>query len=456
MTKTPHAVTRLLTFQTVLLGVLFTVLRIPLSTLGFLLLFFLPGSIFVGRRLYSPLRDLLKRVKNPVDRISDQELTRSEPEDWAELEFAFDQIQTDLKVKTDTLMREREELATLMSALSEAILAVDVEGNLMFFNSRFAFLFLDKVEKDPRANRACLGEIFRAPALLQAFEKVLKEGAHQQIDVPLFVKHDAIARHFSLSVAPLKRENGATYGAIGVFHDVTELKKAEKIRIDFVANVSHELRTPLTSIKGYTETLRQDLERQDYRSADKFIEVISRNANRLMRLIEDLLDLSSLESSEANEEVSQAKSEVDLRELTTKVLQQLELRRAEKNHTIETFYEADGVHAEPERTEQVLVNLLENAIKYTPSAGKLTVRWARSPEAVRLHVSDNGPGIPAEHQPRLFERFYRVDQARSRELGGTGLGLAIVKHIMQRHGGSAWVVSELGKGSEFICEFPRG
>lgn len=343
-----------------------------------------------------------------------------------------------------------------MSALSEAILAVNAEGNVMFFNSRFAFLFLDKVEKDLRASCACLGEIFRAPALLQAFDRVLRDGVHQQIDVPLFVKNDVIPRHFSLSVAPLRRESGATYGAIGVFHDVTELKRTEKIRIDFVANVSHELRTPLTSIKGYTETLRQDVAQQDYRSADKFLEVIARNADRLMRLIEDLLDLSSLESSEANEEISQIKSEVDLRELTNKVLQQLEPRRAEKKHTIEAFYEAQGVQAEPERTEQVLVNLLENAIKYTPPEGKLKVRWARSPETVRLHVSDNGPGIPAEHQSRLFERFYRVDQARSRELGGTGLGLAIVKHIMQRHGGSAWVVSELGKGSEFICEFPRG
>jgi len=459
MTKTPNTIVRLLAFQVVLIAVLLSILQVSWGIVASFFIFFLPGSLFVGRHLYAPLQDLLKKVKNPVQYLSDQELTRSETEDWAELEFAVDQIRTDLKDKTDALVREREELATLMSALSEAILAVDPEGKPMFYNSQFSLLFTDKVGNSLSTGRARLGEIFRAPSVLQAFDQVLKQGVNQQADVPLFIKKDPVARHFSLSVAPLRHENGPVYGAIGVFHDVTELKRAEKIRIDFVANVSHELRTPLTSIKGYLQTLRQDVARGDYGSAEKFLEVITRNSDRLMRLIEDLLDLSSLESSESHSidsmSSSMLKEEVDLRELTTKVLQQLEPRCIEKSQDIETEYEVDFVRADEERVEQVLVNLLENAIKYTPTAGQLKVRWIPSQMGVQLHVIDNGPGIPQEHQPRLFERFYRVDQARSRELGGTGLGLAIVKHIMQRHGGSVWVVSAVGKGSDFVCEFPR-
>ena len=459
MRKTPNTIVRLLAFQVLIMAALLPILRVPVKSLAILLVVFIPASAFMGRRLYSPLQNLLRKAKAPFDALSDQDLTRKDAEEWAELEFTLDQIRTDLKQKSDALVREREELATLMSALSEAILAVDPEGRPMFFNSRFALLFMEKMEKDLRTRQAHLGETFRSPGVLHAFEKVLKEGIHQQIDVPLFVKNDPLQRHFSLSVAPLRKEAGTVYGAIGVFHDVTELKRAEKIRIEFVANVSHELRTPLTSIKGYTDTLRLDAARGDFTAAGKFLDVIARNAERLMRLIEDLLDLSSLESGEAVEaggnDPSFTITEVDVRELTSKVIQQLEKRRAFKNQTIEAIFDVNATRGDANRIEQVLVNLLENAIKYTPEGGNLSVRWSDSPKGTRVHVRDNGPGIPTEHHSRLFERFYRVDQARSRELGGTGLGLAIVKHIMQRHNGSAWVVSEMGKGSEFICEFPK-
>lgn len=371
-------------------------------------------------------------------------------EDGESPSVALNQIQTDLKRKSQALSQEREELAILMSAISDAIIAVELTGKPLFFNSRFALSFFGKENKNRQPH---LGEIFRDPEILDAFHLALEQGLNQQVNIKLYVKSDPIPRFFSLSVAPLRREEGPVYGAVGVFHDVTELKRAENIRIEFVANVSHELRTPLTAIKGYTDTLREDVGRAQYESAPQFLEIIARNVDRLMRLIVDLLDLSSLESQEAAEKP--LKDLVDTSDLTKRVLTQLESRRADKGHAIETHFVAEKVFADPARTEQVLVNLLENSVKYVPQGGKISITWEKTADSVLLKVSDNGPGIPLEHHSRLFERFYRVDQARSREMGGTGLGLAIVKHIMQQHGGSVWINSDTGKGTEFVCAFPN-
>ncbi len=376
--------------------------------------------------------------------------SRIRPENEADLEDALYQAQEDLQKKTEALEREREELAILMSALSDAILAVDLEGNPLFFNSRFVLLFGDK---DFSSRRPKLGEVFRDPEVLEAFDAALRQGRSGEASSMLHVRTSHAPRFFSLSVAPLRKEGGAVYGAVGIFHDVTALKTAEKIRIEFVANVSHELRTPLTAIKGYTDTLRSDLAQKNYGSAEKFLEVISRNVDRLQALIKDLLELSSLESSQGSGKPFE-KEPVDTRELTERVVAQLESRRSLKAHVVDTSFSAGEVWGEAGKIEQVLTNLLENAIKYTPEGGKIQVRWEEGEGAVCLHVIDNGPGIPSEHHSRLFERFYRIDQGRSRDMGGTGLGLAIVKHIMQLHGGSVYVKSELGKGAEFVCRFP--
>jgi two-component system phosphate regulon sensor histidine kinase PhoR len=171
-----------------------------------------------------------------------------------------------------------------------------------------------------------------------------------------------------------------------------------------------------------------------------------------MTLIEDLLDLSSLESNEA---LVLTKTPVNTKDITYRVITQLEPRRLMKNLTIDARYDSEIVHCDPRRLEQVLVNLIDNAMKYGPQGGRVQLVWEKAAHAVLLRVIDNGPGIPREYQPRLFERFFRIDKARSREMGGTGLGLAIVKHIMQRHGGSVQVKSDIGQGTEFICEFPE-
>jgi two-component system phosphate regulon sensor histidine kinase PhoR len=230
---------------------------------------------------------------------------------------------------------------------------------------------------------------------------------------------------------------------------IIALKKAEKMRIEFVANVSHELRTPLTSIKGYAETLLQDLE--DGRKMDPdFLRIILKNSDRLLALINDLLDLSAIESGA--DELHPA--ELDIKEITDHVALHLETLAQKKNTQIITEVHTPNVPADPKRIEQVLTNLIDNAIKYCPPQSEIRVKWTLEANEVVLRVSDNGPGIAEKYLDRLFERFYRLDKGRSREMGGTGLGLSIVKHIMQRHNGTVHAESILGKGTTFVCKFP--
>jgi len=207
------------------------------------------------------------------------------------------------------------------------------------------------------------------------------------------------------------------------------------------------LRTPLTVIKGYADTLIQD--NQGKQELLDFLNAIARNSDRLMLLMNDLLDLSSIESDSIIQ-----RETLSTEEVTQRLLNQLKGAFDRKDQIVEVQVDSKDVFADPHRLEQVLVNLLGNANKYTPEKGKITVNWYRDGANTVLKVTDTGPGIPLEHHQRLFERFYRVDKARSRDQGGTGLGLAIVKHIVQRHEGSVWLESAPGKGTSFYCRFP--
>ena len=352
----------------------------------------------------------------------------------------------DLEVKPETVSLEREQLETLMGALTDAILALDTDENPMFFNGQFAVLI---GRENLNLENMKLWELFRDPEILISFRRALKEGRTSTSNVTPF-DQDTGRKYYSLSVAPLRRPDRSIYGTVGIFHDVTDLKNAEQMRMDFVANVSHELRTPLTAIKGYSDTLVDDT-RQGRPVDMDFLEIIIRNVDRLMSLISDLLDLSSLDSAS---DVLQ-KEGIVTEDLTLRVITQMQGSFEKKNQKITIKATSGIVFADLRRLEQVLVNLLDNARKYTPEGGEITVLWEPVANGdVLLKVVDSGPGIHPEHHSRLFERFYRVDKARSREMGGTGLGLAIVKHIMQRHGGAVWVKSEMGRGASFVCRFP--
>jgi two-component system, OmpR family, phosphate regulon sensor histidine kinase PhoR len=264
--------------------------------------------------------------------------------------------------------------------------------------------------------------------------------------------------HIEASVTACDRENEAC--AVLVFHDVTELRRLENIRKDFVANVSHELRTPLTSIKGYIEALL-DGAKDDADTSTKFLDIILKQSDRLNLILEDLLQLSKIESGQ----VLFKREPLHIRRVIERTLAMIKPLADKKGHRLASFVEDDlpAVLGDEDRLTQVMSNLLDNAVKYTPERGTITVAAhpvsddAEQPAlvtAVELSVTDTGIGIPEQDRPRVFERFYRVDKARSRELGGTGLGLAIVRHIVEGQGGRVWVETNTPTGSRFVVRLP--
>lgn len=398
----------------------------------------------------------------------DQDSDLDEPGEWMDLERSLLKLGRRLRKQGRLVSREREELTTILGSVSDAIVAMDLQTRPLYFNSRFALLF-----GGPDESAESLSERFRSPELLSAFQRVLKEAQTRSIRVRLRTSLHEGDRTFSVSVSPLRsveptsadREAGTqgslagsagqVYGAVAIFHDISELKQAEQIRIDFVANASHELKTPLTSIKGYVDTIRDDLQHRRYEETLPFVDVVRRNVDRLMQLVNDLLELSRMESG------AEVKKEfVSTIELTEHAIRQVEgqMMAMQKRQRLVMECQSAEVLGDPRLIEQVIVNLLHNAIKYVPEGGEIRIVWEPGQGAnlgdVVLRVVDQGPGIAEEHLPRLFERFYRVDAGRAREVGGTGLGLAIVKHIVLAHGGNIAVRSRLGEGSEFICRFP--
>jgi two-component system, OmpR family, phosphate regulon sensor histidine kinase PhoR len=417
------------------------------------------GLIFLTRSYVKPLGRLIQRARqlrkneqgstlspNQPEAIeAGEEAEEEEPGEWQDLEHSLVRMYRDLRKKTQLIERDREEISALVGAVSDAILSIDRDMSVRFYNSQFGYLFGIVTG----ANQ--LSDILRTPEVIESFSRVLKSGRSRNLNASLYTKLHGQSRYFSLSVSPMINDlDGSIDGAVGVFHDVTELKQTEQVRIDFVANASHELRSPLTSIKGYMDTIKKDLSLKRYDDLDQFVETASRSVNRLTDLVSDLLDLSTIESGAEIQ-----RSQIPVEELTASVVQQLEPKARAKNQKIEVSYEIATLHADPKRVEQVLLNLLDNAIKYVPVSGKINISWKKLVNAYELRIKDNGPGIPFEHQGRLFERFYRVDPGRSREQGGTGLGLAIVKHIMIKHEGSVKVASQAGGGTEFICSFPQ-
>jgi two-component system phosphate regulon sensor histidine kinase PhoR len=258
-------------------------------------------------------------------------------------------------------------------------------------------------------------------------------------------------RHVEVNAAPIIGREGEHEGTVIVLHDVSRLRQLEKTREEFVANVSHELRTPLSLIKGYTETLLDDSEKEP-EVARKFLRTIDRNAQRLQFLIEDLLAISSLESGRLQMDLQA----IPLRELVEAACEDYQPAANERGVRLEADLPDIDVHVDVERLHQVLGNLLANAVKYGRENGRVRVTARVLPERrVEVCVRDDGPGIPSDSLDRIFERFYRVDRARSRDQGGTGLGLSIVKHIIQNHGGKVWAESDFGKGTSVFFTIPQ-
>jgi two-component system phosphate regulon sensor histidine kinase PhoR len=309
--------------------------------------------------------------------------------------------------------------------MGEGLMVADREGVILLVNPAFRRLFAidEEVEGKP------LSRISRHPALHQAFRAVREHRRELQEEMVIQVGG---TKEVSTHWVPLpgEREPG---GVVAVFHDISDLKRLERIRKDFVANVSHELRTPVTVIKGYAETLLEGVLTENDLRAARFVEIILNHSQRLTALINDLLSLSELESAAFALELEPVTLEGTLRRACTL----LEPKAVAKGIALTLPGQPlPTVLADQARLEQVLINLVDNGVKYTPAGGAVTIDVQDDGDHVRITVRDSGPGIPVDSIPRLFERFYRVDAGRSREEGGTGLGLAIVKHIVQLHGGT--------------------
>jgi len=342
-----------------------------------------------------------------------------------------------------TTIDAKAQQQVLFNSMLEGLLLLDRNRKIYLANRAFKNLFGLKTELRGKT----VMEALRVLELAELVERA--ETEKQVLDYELKLP-DLSERWLQVNAAVINNSAGEREGTILVFHDLTRLKKLERARQEFVANVSHELRTPLSLIKGYVETLL-DGARNNAEVAERFLKIIERNAQRLDLLIQDLLTISALES----ERIKLNLNPVELRPLVEKIF--ADLKPPAENKNVELFDTVPGLTAtaDSSRLEQVFANLVDNAIKYGRSQGHVTVGGKKLDDGkLEIFVRDDGPGIPPESLDRVFERFYRVDKARSRDQGGTGLGLSIVKHIVQAHGGEVWVESELGKGATFFFTLP--
>ncbi|MBI5387877.1 MAG: PAS domain-containing protein [Verrucomicrobia bacterium] len=339
----------------------------------------------------------------------------------------------------------RAQLQTLFNGMVEGVMLLDPAGKVHLLNQSLEHLF--NLVLDVRG--MTIMEAIRRPELAALVERL--KSTRQVVSVEMEI-NGAPPRLIEVNAASVLDRDGQPQGAILVFHDLTRIRQLESTRREFVANVSHELRTPLSLIKGYAETLLSGA-KDNPEVATRFLQKIERHSNRLTNLIEDLLTISRLESGQ----VTLKLNKVELREFAARIAEDLQGRSIEKGVVIENRIPPSlAAHADLDRLQQVFFNLLDNAIKYGRTGGRIVLDGRDSLEnKVQLCVSDDGPGIPPDARERIFERFYRIDKARSREAGGTGLGLSIVKHIVQSHGGEVWVESELGRGASFFFTLPK-
>jgi two-component system phosphate regulon sensor histidine kinase PhoR len=331
----------------------------------------------------------------------------------------------------------------ILASMVEGVLAVDSELRITFSNESFARAV---GAQNPIPQNLPLVDVVRDPGLRELLARVLAADEPQKERLQLVA---AQGRTFEVQAALLAP--GAARGAIAILHDITELERLERVRKDFVANVSHELRTPLTAIRGYAETLLEGA-LEDQKNNRKFLEIIKAHAIRLNNIASDLLTLSELESGKPGPEPVP----VSVRSALEAALRTVEAEARVRAVTLNRGKLEDGqVLGDPVRLEQAFTNLLDNAVKFNRPGGEVNVEIScPTEEKVVTAITDTGIGIPSDDLPRIFERFYRVDKARSREVGGTGLGLSIVKHIVERMGGTVSVESRLGKGSRFIVCLP--
>jgi two-component system, OmpR family, phosphate regulon sensor histidine kinase PhoR len=361
-----------------------------------------------------------------------------------ELEAAVEEMSESLADNFKTLSAERGRIFAVLSSMAEAVVAIDADEKIILVNPAYEKIF---GAFEPEILARPVREGIKNNEISDIMERTLHTGERVEEEISIVFP---VQGSFVALANPIKDDKGEIIGVVCVLHDITNLKKLEVYRSEFVANVSHELKTPLTAIRNYAETLINGaINDRDHNL--EFLAKIDKHASNLSALIDDILEISNLE---AKKELGPY-VRIDLEKIISKAIETVSGKAQKKNISLEKqcggeFY----IHGIEDHIYRAVLNLLDNAVNYTGEGGRVEISCERTGDKLEISVSDNGIGIPRDHLHRIFERFYRVDKARSRDLGGTGLGLAIVKHVANIHNGSVSVESDEGKGSKFTIILP--
>lgn len=401
-------------------------------------------SFKLALSLTQPVEEITQVAGNIANGDFDARFEPTTDDEIAVLGKTINYMAEMLKDKVVEIERHRKKLEMVLNNMVSGVMMLNAQGEVELVNKA--------AERELQLdNRTAVGrhnlEVIRNHRLNQEIDRVLKTGEVSSVEVSFLHPQKKI---FLVHLAPTRDDEGIS-GVIAVFLDITRLRQVEQMRKDFVANVSHELRTPLTSISGFVETMLTDPD-MDRDTRQKFLKIMAKETSRLNNIIDGLLELSRIESGKAYTEIEV----VDLSRVVAEVVEEMRLLAEVKSQELQ-LHLREQLYVMGDKTglEQVVVNLLDNAIKYTPEKGKITVSGYEEAGNVMLTIRDTGVGIPPESLGRIFERFYRVDKARSRKQGGTGLGLAIVKHIVENHKGSIEVDSVPGEGTEFRIKLQK-
>ena len=427
--------------QEVVLNQIKNVKAISLISLGIFIFITLIMGIFISKSITKPITKLIKSVEK-IAAGEDIKLENESGSDTqiGELVNAFTLMRNELKQNLNELERQKKQIETILLHMTDGVIAFSMEGKIIHINTAAKNL-LNLEEKDNTFDK-----IFNKIKLNINLEKIIYLENWTSSEHRLTIGDKCVNMFF----VPFQDENNRQAGLIVVIQDITEHVKLDNMRKEFVADVSHELKTPITSIMGYADTLLEG--DYDKEMQQKFLGVISSEARRMARLVTDLLTLSKYDSKKVKLE----ETEFDLGELTKKCQERLKFEIEKKHQNVECFVTANvpPVSADKYGIERVVLNILSNAIKYTPENGKIKIYVGFVYNDAYIKIIDNGIGISEQDLSRIFERFYRADKARTREMGGTGLGLSIAKEILDQNKGSIDIKSELGKGTEVIIRIP--
>jgi two-component system phosphate regulon sensor histidine kinase PhoR len=418
-----------------------------IAFVGLLIAFVAAGiSWYVSRRISRPIEKMKQGAEHFARGDLLHRLPETDLEEIGSLADALNQMALQLDDRIKTIINQRNELEAILSSMEEGVIAFDMDERIISINQAAARIF----ESIPKhmLNRS-IQEVIRNPELQQFVSQALSSTDNLEGDITLYHEGE---RTIYLHSTSLRDSSEDQIGVLVVMNDVTQVRRLENIRRDFAANVSHEIKTPLTAIKGFVETLRHGSVKNP-EEIERFLGIIEKHVIRLTAILEDLINLSRIEQDDEKKEIKLQKNPI--KNVLQTAIGNCREKADLKDITIDCVCEENlFAMIDPTLLEQALVNLLDNAIKYSHEGSSVHVSSVQKQDSIIIRIQDHGTGITKEHLPRLFERFYRADKARSRNLGGTGLGLAIVKHITQAHGGYATVESTPGKGSIFSLHLP--